>query len=113
MAAYTWTTGPMHSDAGSDCVQITLSNDSASTRKVFLKLYDLAFTPRKLVVNEAITLKPYGSAFITIPLRRVCHWEIRYKAYSRQVRATVTERGGCGGCATTLLSKDFILLSDY
>jgi len=111
MTAYTWTTGPVNGQAGADCVQMTISNDSASTRKVFLKLYDLAFTPKKVVVSEAITLKPYGSAFITIPLRRVCNWEIRYKAYSRKVRATITERGRCGAEGTTVLSKDFILLN--
>ena len=110
MAAYTWTTGPMNGQPGLDFVQITLNNDSGSARKVTLTLYDLSYTPKKVAVSESITLKPHGSAFVTIPLKKIGSWELRYKAYSRQVRAAVTERGRCQS-GTTVLSKDFILLT--
>ena len=109
MTAYTWTTGPVNSSEGASCVQVVLTNNSNSSRKAVLKLFDLAFTPRKLIVNETISLKPYGSAFVTIPLRRVCHWELRYTAYTKQVRASVNEKGRSKGAS--VLSRDFILLS--
>ena len=107
MKRYCWTTGPMSSCEQAEELRVTLSNGSAETRKVTLRLYDLEYSPHRLTVERCLSLKPHSSAFIVIPLRHICHWELKYLAGCAAVRAAVSEGGrGCGH--ELLLAKDFI-----
>ena len=107
MKRYSWTTGPVNSSEQAEEIRVTLMNDSAVMRRVDLKFYDLGYSPHRLTAERCISLKPHSSAFIVIPLRHICNWELKYVAGCAAVRATVSEDGrGCAG--TVILAKDFI-----
>ena len=110
MGAYTWTTGPVNRSGGTEELHVTFMNDSDAAQRVEFSLYDLSYTPKRAAAGDTLRLQPHSSAFVTIPLRQICSWELRYKAFSRRVRCGISTAGP-GPRSTVILSRDFILLS--
>lgn len=109
MATFNWTTGPVSSSFGQDNIRIVLLNNTSATRSVSVRLYDLTVTPKRRVLSDQITLRPFGSAFIDVP-EILNHWEVQYSAFSRSVRAYVSARqGNINLPGNTILNSQFIM----
>jgi len=108
VATFNWTTGPVSSSFGQDNIRIVILNNSSVTRSVTVRLYDLTVTPKRRVLSDGITLRPYGSAFIDVP-ETLNYWEMQYSASSRSVRAFVAARqGNVNLPGNTILNSHFI-----
>lgn len=53
-----WTTGPVCSSLGYNSTFIVVNNGSAQRQTVWVRFYDLSFSPKRLLRNEVLHLAP-------------------------------------------------------
>lgn len=105
---YNWTTGPISSSMGLDNTRVVVLNNTSLTRKAYVRLYDLSFTPKKRVLNKELTLSPYQTKEVTVDATGIEFWEAQLSAYSKSVRGYVAGREGSRNlCGNTVLNAQF------
>ncbi len=109
-AKISWTTGPIVSSADLTEVVIVALNNTSVTRKAEIRLYDLAFTPKRRVFNQSYSLRPFETITVTIDVGTLETWEAQASAFSKSVRFYVTGRGagGVNQPGNTVLNADFV-----
>ncbi|MEA1959863.1 MAG: hypothetical protein U9N81_00995 [Bacillota bacterium] len=108
---YNWTTGPISASAAQTQARILVLNNTSCTRKAYVRIYDLSFTPKNRVFDESYVLAPFETAFITVDITGIECWEAQGTAYSKSVRFYVTGRDEFGNNTNgnTILNADFKL----
>jgi len=105
-----WTTGPIASSSDMSNVTILVLNNTSSTRKAEVRLYDLTFTPKRKVFDNSYSLRSFETISIDLDIGTLASWEAQGSAFSKSVRFYVTGRSvdGVNRPGTTVLNSEFI-----
>ncbi len=105
-----WTTGPIASSTDMSTVKILGLNNTSLTRQIDIRLYDLSFTPKKLVFSNSYSLKAFETVTVNLEVGSLEIWEAQASAFSQSVRFYITGRSddGKNRPGTTVLNSEFI-----
>lgn len=105
-----WTTGPIVSSSDLREVVIAALNNTSVTRRAEIRLYDLAFTPKRKVFDESFSLRPWETITVTIDVGTLETWEAQASAFSKSVRFYITGKGfdGVNRPGNTVLNSEFV-----
>ncbi len=89
-----WTTGPISSSLGYDSTFIVVNNDSNQRQKVWVRFYDLSFSPKRLLLNKVLNLAPGETGEVDTERPEVYRssWEVQISSYSSRIRSWVGGR---------------------
>lgn len=89
-----WTTGPVSSSLGYDSTLIVVNNDSPARQKVWVRFYDLSFSPKRLLVDKVLSLAPGATGEVDTRRPEVYRrsWEVQISSYSSKIRSWVGGR---------------------
>lgn len=104
-----WTTGPISASLGQTSLQVLILNNTSITRKVSVRLYNLALTPKNKIFDETSTLKPWETVTLNLDVAGVELWEVQASANSSSVRFYVAGRDeeGMNLTGNTVLNSQF------
>lgn len=91
-ARYVWSTGPISSSLGLDNTRVVVLNNSSLNQKVYIRLYDLNFGPKKRVYTETIYMDPSVTVTVDIPAKELELWEVQAITFSKRVQVYVSGR---------------------
>ncbi len=89
-----WTTGPVSSSLGYDSTLIVVNNDAPTRQKVWVRFYDLSFSPKKLLVDRVLNLASGETGEVDTERPEVYRssWEVQVSSYSDRIRSWVGGR---------------------
>ncbi|MBO8159164.1 hypothetical protein [Thermosyntropha sp.] len=86
MAVVNYTTGPISSSSDIDQIRVEILNNSSRRRTARLRLYDLSFAPKRLLISQELKITSRSTATIDIPAEGLERWEVQISTSSTSVR---------------------------
>lgn len=89
-----WTTGPVSSSLGYDSTLIVVTNGSKNRQKVWVRFYNLSYSPKKLLLEKVLNLAPGETGEVDTERPEVYRssWEVQLSSYSNRIRSWVGGR---------------------
>lgn len=105
-----WTTGPISTSNDVNTVRILGLNNTSFTRQVFIRVYNLSFTPKRIIFNNSYSLRPFETVTVNLDITGLEIFEVQTGAFSTSVRFYITGRSanGINRPGTTVLNSEFI-----
>lgn len=109
MATVNYTTGPISSSDDIEEIRVEILNNSSSRQTARVRLYDLSFAPKRLLISQEIRLQARNTATIDIPASNLERWEVQVSATSTSVRPWVGGKSkGQNIPGTVVLNSQFV-----
>lgn len=90
------TTGPISSSLGLAEIRVVALNNTSSSRKVRIILYNLSRNPKTTVWDRSYTIKANSSITVDTPASSIAKWEVQCQSDSKNVRLWIGGRDDGG-----------------